>query len=74
MPELEKLMDLIKQGKIEEAGALIEMQREKAKYAPDTIRLVEGKYARFTKKGKAVELGEDGIWRLKPKAVTSRKG
>ena len=73
MPEFGDFMDLIKEGKIKEARALVEAQRAKVKYAPDTISVVKGKPARFKKKGKPVELGEDGNWRLKPKAVTSRK-
>jgi hypothetical protein len=74
MSEFGDLMDLINEGKIEEARALVEGQRAKGKYAPDTISVVKGKPARFTKKGKYVELGEDGNWRLNPKTVRSRKG
>lgn len=74
MPEFRDLMTLIKEGRIEEARALIEVQREKVNYAPDTVSVAEGKPARFTKKGKPVELAEDRNWRLKPKAITSRKG
>jgi len=70
MPEYGDFMDLIKEGKLEEARALIERQKVKMKYAPDTISVVNGKPPRLTKKGKLVELGEDGNWRLKPKAVT----
>jgi hypothetical protein len=66
MAGFENLMDLIKEGKIAEALALVEAQKVKVKYAPDTIAVVKGK-ARFTKRGKPVELGEDGNWRLKPK-------
>jgi hypothetical protein len=66
MPDFGDFMDLIKEGKIEEALALVEAQRVKVKYAPDTISVVKGK-PRFTKKGKPVELGEDGNWRPKPK-------
>ena len=73
MPEFGDFMDLIKEGKIEEARALVEAQRVKVKYAPDTISVVKGK-PQFTKKGKPVELGEDGNWRPKPKTVPSRKG
>jgi hypothetical protein len=72
MPEFEDFMELIKEGKIEEARALVEAQKVKAKYSPDTITAANGKPPRFTKKGKPVELGEDGNWRLKPKTVTSR--
>jgi hypothetical protein len=73
MPEFGDFMDLIKEGKIEEARALVEAQGAKVKYSPDTISVVKGKPPRFTKKGKSVELGEDGNWRLKPKAGTSPK-
>ncbi|MHB1952498.1 MAG: hypothetical protein ACYCOU_02020 [Sulfobacillus sp.] len=51
MPEFGDFMDLIKEGKIEEARALVEAQRAKVKYAPDTISVVKGKPARFTEKG-----------------------
>lgn len=61
------LMDLIKEGQIEEARALVEAQKGKVKYAPDTINVAKGKPARFTKKGKPVEHGEDGNWRPKQK-------
>jgi hypothetical protein len=74
MPEFEDFMHLIKEGKIEEARALVEAQKAKVEYSPDTITAAKGKPARFTKKGKPVELGEDGNWRLKPKTATSRKG
>jgi hypothetical protein len=63
--EFGDFMTLVKEGKIEEAHALIETQRAKLKYSPDTIRAVKGKPPRFTKKGKSVELCDDGKWRLK---------
>jgi len=65
MPEFGDLMDLIKEGKLEEALALVEAQKPKVKYAPDKITVVKGT-ARFTRKGKPVERDEDGNWRLKP--------
>lgn len=67
MSEFKDFMKLIEQGRIEEAQGLIEAQKEKAKYAPDTITAVKGKPPRFTKKGKAVELDENGNWRPKAK-------
>jgi hypothetical protein len=73
MPQFGDFMDLIEVGKFEDALALVEAQKVKVKYAPDKISVVKGT-ARFTKKGKTVEQGEDGNWRLKPKTVTSRKG
>jgi hypothetical protein len=73
MPEFADFMDLIKEGKFEEALALVEAQKVKLKYAPDKISVAKGKPARFTKKGKPVELGEDGNWRLKLETATSRK-
>ncbi len=48
----EDLLDLIKEGKIEEARSLVDAQKAKLRYSPDTIRVVKGK-ARFTKKGEA---------------------
>jgi len=74
MPEFGDFMDLIKAGKIEEARALIEAQKAKVKYSPDTVTVTKGKPARFTKRGKAVELDKSGNWRLKPKSAASRKG
>jgi hypothetical protein len=73
MSEFGDFMDLFKEGKFEEALALVEAQKVKVKYAPDKISVVKGT-ARFTKREKPVEQGEDGNWRLKPKTVTSRKG
>jgi hypothetical protein len=57
---------LLKEGKIEEARTILETEKSKSKYAPDTINTVKGKPPRFTKKGKPVELGDDGKWCLKP--------
>jgi hypothetical protein len=54
------LMDLIKEGKIEEVRALVEAQKGKIKYAPDTIDVAKGKPARFPRKGKPVTCGEEG--------------
>jgi hypothetical protein len=62
--EFADLMTLVNAGKIKEALAIVEAQKAKVKYAPDTIRVVKGE-ARFTKRGKLVEQGKDGIWRLK---------
>ena len=70
MSDPKDLLDLIKEGKIEEARALIEAEKVKAKYAPDTLIDVKGKPPRFTKRGKPVELGEDRNWRIKPKTST----
>jgi hypothetical protein len=39
---------------------MLEVEKSNSKYAPDTIDAVQGKPARFTKKGKPVELGDDG--------------
>ena len=66
MPDgYEDFMKLIKEGKIKEARAWIEAEKVKAKYSPDTIVTRNGKPPRFTKRGKPVECGEDGIRRLK---------
>ncbi len=74
MSDAKDLLNLIKEGRIDEARALIEAEKVKAKYAPDTLTAVKCKPPRFTKGGKPVELGEDGSWRVKPKAATPRKG
>jgi len=68
---VDEFMDLLKSGKIDEARAIIEGQKADSKFSPDTIVGLSGKSARFTKKGKAVEIGEDGKWRLK---ASSGKG
>lgn len=65
---MEDFMDLVKQGRIKEAQAVIEAEKVRCKYEPDTIISVDGKPPRFTKKGKPVELDEDGHWRLKSKS------
>jgi hypothetical protein len=61
------LMDLIKEGKIEEVRAWVEAQKGKIKSAPDTIDVAKGKPARFARKGKPVACGEEGNWRPKQK-------
>lgn len=59
-------MALVEAGKIKEAKAMLEAEKVKAEYEPDTITSVVGKPPLFTKRGKPVELGDDGIWRPKP--------
>lgn len=66
--QVEDFMALVKAGKIKEAQAWIEAEKVKAKYSPDTVVSEDGKPPRFTKRGKPVERGEDGIWRLKSKS------
>jgi hypothetical protein len=63
----EEFMTLFKEGKIKEARVMLETETEKLNsgYAPDTTNNVENKPPRFTKKGKPVERGDDGKWRLK---------
>ena len=61
----EDFMALLKEGKIEEVRILLEAAKLNARYAPDTVNVVKGKAACFTKKGKPVVLGDDGKWRLK---------
>lgn len=58
---------LVKAGKHKEALAFIEEEKVRAKYSPDTASSVKGKPL-FTKRGKQVECGEDGIWRPKLQA------
>lgn len=63
--QIEDFMALVKEGKIKEAQTLIETEKAKAKFSPDTIISEDGKPPRFTKRGKPVEQGKDGIWRPK---------
>jgi len=67
-----EFMALLKDGKVAEARAMLEAEKVKARYAPDTVTATKGKPPRFTKKGKAVELGEDGVWKPKSKKVSRR--
>lgn len=62
---LEEFNALVKQGKIKEALAWIETEKRNSEYMPDTITTMKGNTLRFTRKGKPVELGNDGKWRLK---------
>ena len=61
----EDFMALLNEGKVDEARAMIETEKLNSEYAPDTIETTGAGKARCTKKGKAVELGGDGKWRLK---------
>jgi len=63
----EIFMALVKAGKIDEAQAMLKAEKIKAKYSPDTIEQKTGEPARFTKKGKTVELGTDGNWHFSEK-------
>lgn len=58
-------MAAIRSGDTEKARAMLEEEKLKSEFAPDTITQTPGKPARLTKKGKEVEVGEDGNWRLK---------
>ena len=64
----EEFMALVKAGKTKEVLAFLEEEKVKAKYSPDTAISEDGKPPRFTKRGKQVECGEDGIWRPKLQA------
>lgn len=69
MPDrYEEFMALVKAGKHKEVLAFIEEEKMRAKYSPDTAISEDGKPPRFTKRGKQVECGEDGIWRPKLQA------
>lgn len=59
-----KLMALLKAGKLDEAQAQLNAEKVKAENEPDTIRQETGKSARFTKRGKPVELDKKDKWRL----------
>jgi hypothetical protein len=65
---LEEFRALVEAGKRKEALAMLEEEKVRAKYSPDTITSVDGKPPKFTKRGKPVEQGKDGIWRLKLQA------
>lgn len=58
-------MAAVKTGDHEKALAILEEEKIKSEFAPDKVTQISGKPARFTKKGKEVEIGEDGVWRLK---------
>ena len=66
MPDpLGDFITLLRAGKIDAARALIETEQVNSQYSPDMISTVEGEPPRFTRRGKPVELGDDGIWRAK---------
>jgi hypothetical protein len=71
---VDEFMELLKSGRIDEARAIIEREKADSKFSPDTVIANTGKPPRFTKKGKAVEIGEDGKWRLKASLPRSHKG
>jgi hypothetical protein len=52
-------MELLRSGTVEESRAIIEAEKAKSKYFPDAA----AGNGRFTKRGKPVEKGNDGIWR-----------
>jgi hypothetical protein len=55
--QVEDFMALYKAGKYKEALAMIEAEKVKAKYPPDTIVSEDGKPPKFTKKGQACRTG-----------------
>lgn len=57
-------MALLKAGRIAEARAMLEVEIEKARFAPDTTTAKDGTVT-FTRRGKEVEQDADGYWRLK---------
>jgi len=57
---IDDLQGLMEAGKFIEAKALLEAEKVRAKFAPDTITELKGKGIRATKKGKPVEEGVDG--------------
>ena len=48
--------------------AMLKDEKARSKFAPDKITQQTGKPAKFTLRGKPVELGPDGIWQLKRKS------
>ena len=67
---IEEFTALLNTGKIEEAKAMLAAEMIKAKYEPDTFISEDGKPPKFMKRGKLVERGEDGMWRLKPRKAS----
>lgn len=64
---MDHYLDLLKQGRVAEARNLLEDEKVRAKYEPDTITAVKGKGMVFHKGRTKVEKGSDGIWRPVPK-------
>ena len=57
-------MALIKAGKIDEARAMLQAEKTKAEFEPDTILQAEDGSVICTKRGKTVEMDENGNWKL----------
>jgi hypothetical protein len=57
------MIQLARDGKLDEAQAVLETLMEKAKFAPDEIDLKGDGCVLFYRKGHLVEQGEDGIWK-----------
>jgi len=60
-----RFTELLKAGKVDEARAMLEAEKIKAKFAPDSITQKQGESAIFFKRGKRVEVDENGNWQLK---------
>ncbi|MGY5780306.1 hypothetical protein [Rhizobium sp. LEGMi135b] len=67
MSKSEELMALISAGKIEEARALLEQEKARAKFEPDTVKTGKSGEAIFYKGRRRVEQGPSGDWQLAPK-------
>lgn len=65
---LEDFRAALKAGDTERARVILLEEMAKSEFSPDSVDFVRGKSVRFTKKGKEVECGEDGVWRLKSRS------
>lgn len=60
---VDKLQALVKEGRHAEARALLEEEKIRTKYEPNSIESVTGKPTIFRKGRQRVEQGPDGNWR-----------
>jgi hypothetical protein len=65
MTKAQVFSDLIRAGKIDEARKMLDAEKLKAEFEPDTItKEADGKVI-VTRRGKEVEQDSEGNWRLK---------
>jgi hypothetical protein len=60
----DEFMDLLKQGKIDEARSALEVEKKKAKFSPTSMTVKSDGSVTFRRKGKRVEQDAEDIWRL----------
>ena len=61
----DEFLAAVESNDLDRARAILESEETISKHAPDTITQSKGDSFRFTKKGKDVVIGDDGVWRLK---------